>query len=95
MSEGRDTRTADGYRAPIHLALTKVMELGGAPRELLFALGAFCFGAAMIWHSWGPAVIYVAGHAAMAYASWRDPWWPHVIRERVRLGLVMFRRRHR
>lgn len=82
-----------GYRAPVHLALTKLLSIGGVPRELLGIWAVFCVGAAMAFKTWGAIPLYVIGHAVMAYLTWRDPHWIYVLQESLRYRWQMWMRR--
>lgn len=84
VSDWITTDDTEGYKAPIHLALTRVFTIGGVQRELLYGWGMFCLGAGMAFRSWGAIPLYIVGHALMAYLTWRDDRWPYILRESIR-----------
>jgi type IV secretory pathway TrbD component len=86
----------DGYRAPIHLALTRGgVFIAGVQREVLGVWICFSLGLGMVFKSYGAIGLYVVGHAVLAYLSWRDPLWPKVVRESLQYRLRLMSQQER
>jgi type IV secretory pathway TrbD component len=83
-----------GYRAPIHLVFTRIMRLGNVPRQLVMGTALFCVGSGLALKSWGAVPLFVLLYAIMAYASHREPLWPHILVQAIRYHLKIRRRRH-
>lgn len=92
MSAANGTDPA-GYRAVIHLALTKPnVIIVGIPRELMGILLVFCLGIGMLANSYGAIFVYIALHALFAAFTWRDPYWPQVWSEAIKYRLRILSR---
>ena len=84
----------EGYKAPIHRVLTRVMTLAGVPRQIIMGVAMFCLGAGLACGSWGAIPLYLILHGSMAYASYREPLWPQILVEAIRYYVKVHRRRH-
>jgi type IV secretion system protein TrbD len=85
MGAANDMGDVPGFFAPIHLALTEPILLGGAPRAVAIANGTLAASVALGLRLWIlGALIWAAGHTAAVWAAKRDAQFVDVVRRHLR-----------
>ena len=72
-------RDTDGYRIPIHHALTTPILLGGAPRTFAILNGTLCATLTLGLHSFLALPICALLHIGAVFLAKRDPYFFQVI----------------
>jgi len=75
----------DGFKVPLHQALTEPILLGGAPRGIAIVNGTLAAALGLGLQMWLAGIVFwIVGHSLSVFAAKRDPDFASVLARHLR-----------